>query len=825
MADGRVGQIFHSALERTGAARAAYLDEVCGADLALLARVRRMLDADGKAQASIEECVAAVSPPIGYAGPYRLLTRIARGGMATVYRAVLDDPEFTQQVAVKIVHGDPAPADLERFRRERQVLARLEHPHIARLIGGGQTDAGQLYAALEYVDGKTLTAHCDEFELPIEARLALFRRVCEAVHYAHRNLVIHRDLKADNIVVNRDGAPKLLDFGIAKLLEPEDTAMETATLERRMTPSYASPEQIRGERVSTATDVWSLGVLLYRLLSGQMPFSSASGDMLELGRQICEATPVLPSQFQPDLAGDLDRIILMALRKEPERRYASVAQLDEDIGRYLAGFPVSAQEDTWKYRVLKFTHRHRAFVTVAVLFLVSLAGFAIAMEQSARRAQRERDTARQVAAFLSQVFQASDPIESRGRELTASEILAAGAERVDRELAGQPEVRGMLLDIIGRTYRGMGQSDKAKALFERSLAVRRAFAGDDSLETAEVLQSLGELRNTTGDYRGAESVLRQSLRIQSRARGNEHFDVANTKNLLGLVLYNLDRRDEAGALLEQASTTLERVAPRDRVYGAALNNLALVRFSQGRLDDGERILHKLVASSRAQFGGDHDSVGAHVANLGGMMNWREKFSEAEPMLREALANRRKLYPNGHAQLAFVLAYLTWTLQNLDKLDEAELLYRELLELRPRVTGPRNRLVARDLAQYADFLRRRGKGPAAEKPADEAVAMLRELASGSHTLAWALLRQGEVNEALQRHPRAVECFREALALFEKAHGKASPFFVAGAKVELARALRSGGQEAEARQLLDQAWVARSTLLQPDDPLVQVVQRAR
>ncbi|HKD18434.1 MAG TPA: serine/threonine-protein kinase, partial [Thermoanaerobaculia bacterium] len=381
----RVKAILEDALEHPEDERHSYIDRACGEDLDLREHVRalaRAAEGDG-GMLDATDAVAAgaeVPEPPGRAGErvgaYALEAEIARGGMGVVYLARRADAEFQKKVAIKLMRpGLIGEADLRRFKSERQIAAALDHPNIARLLDGGTTAAGEPYFVMEYVEGRPLLEFCRSHRLPPRARLDLFRRICDAVQYAHQHLVVHRDLKPGNILVAEDGTPKLLDFGIAKLMSgPEGITEPTATFERVLTPEYASPEQVRGRPVTTASDVYSLGVILYELVTDEKPYRIESSDPAELVRLVCERDPDRPSTRTAGLSGDLDAIVLKAMRKEPEQRYRSVAALSDDLGRYLEGHPVEARRGSAGYRARKFVRRHRVGAAATALVVLALAG-------------------------------------------------------------------------------------------------------------------------------------------------------------------------------------------------------------------------------------------------------------------------------------------------------------------------------------------------------------------------------------------------------------------------------------------------------------------
>src|SRR5262245_8366923 len=492
----RVARIFGEALERPAAERRAFLDAACASAPELRAEAESLLAAHEQAggfldeidtarEAALLDATAEPEPPEGRrVGPYRLLREVGRGGMGVVYLAERVEGGFEQRAAIKLVkRGMDTDAILRRFLRERQILAGLEHASVARLLDGGVTDDGHPYFAMEYVDGEPLTVYCENRQLGIEARLRLFEEACRAVQHAHGKLVVHRDLKPSNMLVTGEGRLKLLDFEIAKLLTEDDDATAITLTQvgtRVLTPDYAAPEQVRGEPVTTATDVYALGVVLYELLAGRLPHGGERRSLGEMARAICEEEPRAPSMAaaaQPrrarELRGDLDTVVLKALSKEPSRRYASAEALAEDIRRFLSGHPVRARRDTVGYVVTKFVRRHKvgvAAATVAVLsLLLGLAGTAWQAAVAARerdRARLEAERAEKVKEFLVGLFKASDPAESTGEAITARELMDRGAERIEKELAGHPSLQAELFEIVAGISHELGRYEQARSLAE-----------------------------------------------------------------------------------------------------------------------------------------------------------------------------------------------------------------------------------------------------------------------------------------------------------------------------------------------------------------------
>ncbi|MFG0320260.1 MAG: serine/threonine-protein kinase, partial [Planctomycetota bacterium JB042] len=547
----RLEAIFHDALERRAEERDAFVEAASGGDRGLAEEVRRMLAADADAEGLVAPSPGALARKIATSavlevgerlGAWRVVRPIASGGMGSVFLAERDDRRFEQRVAIKVIRRElVAEGTTERFRRERRLLARLRHPNVARLLDGGETDDGRPYLVMEHVDGEPIDAYCDGRRLAIERRIELFRDVCAAVDEAHRNLVVHRDLKPSNILVTADGTPKLLDFGIAKLLEePDDLEPDlTRTGNRPMTPGYASPEQVRAEPTTTATDVYSLGVVLYELLTGQRPYGPTVTGGYELERAICETTPTRPSdavaapsvgspERPPDaagrlrssrpealrrrLAGDLDNIVLRAMQKDPTRRYPSAGALGDDLRRHLLDLPVAARPDSVAYRARKFVKRNRlAAAMIGVAATAVIGGTAGAVrwavvaererERAAEAAEGERlqsDRFRAVNAFLGDLLSAASPA-GLGTDVPVGAVLDRAAARIDDEL-DDPSVEMDVRLTIGRTYSAIGRHADAALHFEAALALARRHLPADDPALVPVLDLLAGERIDTGAY-------------------------------------------------------------------------------------------------------------------------------------------------------------------------------------------------------------------------------------------------------------------------------------------------------------------------------------
>lgn len=645
----RVKEVFQEALERAPEERAPLLREVCREDIGLRVEVERLLSAHGSAEGFLADPVSHLgrvdpheippAPTPARIGGYRIVRALGEGGMGTVYLAEREEPGFRRTVAIKVVRqGMEADFVLRRFQTERQILASLEHPGIATLYDGGTTEEGFPYFVMEYVEGNDLLTWCDGRKLPIAERLRLFRGVCEAVQFAHQNLVVHRDLKPDNILVTPEGHSKLLDFGIAKLLTPREPGGEkTGTLMRFMTPDYASPEQVLGDRVTTASDVYALGVVLYELLSGHRPYRVRGRHASEIERAVCEETPERPSTAaarretipakgdgpavtitpaevsasrattQPRLRrllrGDLDNIVLRALEKDPARRYATAAELSEDLRRHLEGFPVHALPDRGAYRAAKFFRRHRVGAAVglaASLFLV--AGLAVALWQ-ARIAHNEREVAQghlnDLRLLLNTfLFEFHDSVRDLPGATPARELVVRRAldylEKLSRLDSPNPDVQRELAEAYQRISRVQGGvfashlGDTAGAMksVTKALAIRRELArsfpsntsdqiglAHAELDSAQVLLPAGQPRQAVEACRRAVALL-QSLARSKPGDREIAAELARATRYLGTALAWGGQNEEAVRALRSAVAGFSRIAQADPRNVASQRELA-----------------------------------------------------------------------------------------------------------------------------------------------------------------------------------------------------------------------------------------------------------
>jgi eukaryotic-like serine/threonine-protein kinase len=836
-----VSRLIDAAVELAPAEQTAYLDEVCAGDPELRAEVARLLetsaegadflDAPGPDYAApyLREVSGDPTGAEGTrVGPYRIIGEAGHGGMGTVFLAERADDQYRKRVALKLVRGSLALDDhmVRRFREERQILASLDHPGIAKLLDGGVTPEGLPWFAMEYVEGRAIDRHASEGTLTIEARLELFLAVCDAVQYAHRNLVVHRDLKPSNILVTAGGQVKLLDFGIAKMLATGDSTI-TQTGFRAMTPEYASPEQLRGDVIAVASDVYSLGVLLYELLSGQRPYLVQSREPHELAKAILEQTPTPPSERAPErdrrrLRGDLDTIVGTALRKEPDRRYRSVELLAGDIRRQLDGLPVVARGDTRAYRAGKFVRRHRAGVVAGAAVALALVGGLGAALWQARVASREAAKEREVRKFLVGVFRVSSPDQSLGRDITARELLERGTRGVDSALAGQPEVRSELLGVLGEIHLELGLYPRADTLLRRSVELARRDGAPD-LVLADRLAALSTALLEEAQVATADSLLRQVLTMRRRKRGDEDSSVAATLSLLASVQWRQGGYARAESL-DRAALAIDRrlFGSEHRAVAEDLNNLGVVLIDAGKLAAADSAQREAVAVRRKLLAPDDPNLLTSLHNLGNLRLKQGEFAEAESLYRQVLDTRRRLYPNGHPLMATDLIDLGDLMVQSGRRSEAEPLYVEGLAMRRSLLGPDHpeTIIAVNglgVLRYFD-----GDLAGAEGEMREVLANWRRTLGDEHpntlmatnNLAAILREEGKYREAEPMMRRLLATRRRVLGTEHRD--------VAQSLQNLGVLLRSAGRPGEAELTLREALAIDRRALPSGNPTTAIIQ---
>jgi len=800
-----VRALFEELVDLAPDERARRLDAIPDADLA--ARVAALLAADSDAGRFLETPAVAVAGGLlegldasaeaaapERVGPYRILGRLGRGGMGEVLLAERADGLFEQRVAIKLLRrGMDSDEVLHRFARERRILARLEHPHIARLLDGGAAEDGRPYFVMELVEGEPITDYCRARSLPVEERVGLLLDACDAVAAAHRNLIIHRDLKPSNVLVTKTGDVKLLDFGIAKLLRPDDTGAaeaETRTDLRLLTPAYAAPEQILGEPVTTATDVWALGALSYELLTGTLPYkregrtaaalvASASADAAErpsqrVGTEPIEALPLAhPSEgdrrrLERRLRGDLDTILLAALRREPERRYGSVTAFAGDLRRHREGQPVKARADTLGYRVGKFVRRNRVPVAAALLVLASLAGGLAAAAWQARRAAAHAKTAAAAARradavkeFLIGLFEIADP-EQSGGSLPASALLDQAGKRLDTELAAEPEIQADLLEAVARIDRGMGRLDAAEGLARRSLAVRERVlpAGDGAIGRS--LATLGAITMDRGKLEEAEKEIGRALRIVETNEGAASLAAARVRSDYAQVLFWKGNGAGAEKLERSVYETYRRALGDDNVQTAIhQRNLCVLLDELDRVDEAIAACRASQAVLEKHLGPEHPNLGQSYQNLANVLERRGTPEEVEALYLRALEVRRKALGPDHRVVGQTLQLLALFYLNQGRLEQSEATYRQALALF-RAIEPKHFEVGKCLNGLALVASRRGRYAEAEATLVEVIALFDEVLGPKHPFSWMARGNRAEQIALQGRLDEAEAIQRVVA---------------------------------------------------------------
>ena len=722
----RVKHLFGDALDRPFGDRDAWLVGATDGDAELLAEVRDLLDAHGSADrfetpaASLLGDAFLPDPdPIvegGRLGPYRIARKVGEGGMGAVYEATRADDDFRKRVAIKMIqHARSSSSVLQRFLRERRILARLDHRNIATLLDGGLSDAGQPYFAMEYVEGEPIDRWCESRALPLAHRLQLFRQACGAVQYAHQNLVIHRDLKPANILVTADGTVKLLDFGVAKLLEA-DTGDGELTVPGVLpfTPAFASPEQKCGGAITTATDIYSLGLVLGRMIP-------------ETGRP-----------------RDLDAIVRTAAHEDPARRYVTAEQLGDDVRRWVEGYPVRARHDSLAYRLSRFVRRNQVAVTLGMVAFLSLAGGIVLARRQARVAQREAAKAERVTAFVSDMLRSADP-RGEGRDVTVAEALRVAADAADTALAGEPDVQAAVRVAIARTWIGLGRYDDAEPLFRAAgdrhglgmvHAYRGEYAAAESLfraallgipardrarsgEAAGLLNDLGDALQSMGSLDSAELAHREAMKIRAQVYGDSSVEVAESLNNLAVVELNRSQWAEAESLLRRSLALVRgRRGPEHPDLAAVMSPLATALDEQGKFGPADSFYLATLALKRKVLGETHPEVIVTLGNYAASLFERGDLASATRVSREALALRGAGLPVSHPLWGSSLGTLGRSLCGTGKREEGVRALRESLELRRTGLPAGHWLIGNTASLLGECLLADGKR-------EEAMVLLRE----------------------------------------------------------------------------------------------------
>jgi serine/threonine protein kinase len=866
----KIQTLFHRAADVPEAEQRVFLESQCAGDPVLVSEIMILLEEDSRGASMLDGDIAHVAhhilnepvaalPPFKEFGPYRIQRALGEGGMGVVYLAERDD--LGSQVAIKVLRDawlSPARRDL--FAAEQSTLAQLNHPSIARLYDADTSPDGSPFFVMEYVEGVPLTVYCDKNNCSIHGRLRLFRSVCEAVLYAHQHAVIHRDLKPSNVLVKNDETLRLLDFGISKHLESFGDSARTMTAVRLMTPAYAAPEQIRGEQVGIHTDVYSLGVILYELLAGRLPFDVSNQTPAQAEKIVTQQEPEKPStvadrifrlpQRSEDASpaskaewADLDVLCLSAMHKDPQRRYRSVEALIRDIDHYLHGEPLEAQPDTLSYRVRKFVTRNRQPVVAAAAVFTLVVGlvifFTVRLAIARNAALAEAARTQRIQKFMTNLFQGGDASAAPAESLRVVTLLDRGVQEA-QSLNAEPQVQADLYETLGTIYQKLGKLDQANTLLNSSLEERKSLYGADAAQVAESMVALGLLRDDQAQLPEAERIVREGLAMSKRHLPPNHPAVAKATAALGKVLEDRGSYDEAIKTLDEAVRLQSTKGAATPELAVSLFELANTHFYAGHYDVSESINERLLPMYRQVYGERHPRVADVLINLGAIKFDLGHYPEAENFDRQALDIVQVWYGKDNPETASDLTLLARALVREGRYDEAVDLLQQSLAIKERVYGKVHPTVASTLNELGSAALLQHKNDVAEKDFLRMVDIYRQVYGEHHYLfAVALSNLGSVYSSREEWPRAEKVYRQVIPIFTESQS-ANHINTGVARIKLGRTLlrqnRFAEAEAETRPgyeiLVKQmdlkvSWLvnARKDLAEEYDALKQAEQAAK
>jgi serine/threonine-protein kinase len=906
----RLDELFQAAIGLRAADRAAYLLEACGDD-DLRQEVLSLLQAHEEAETFLERPPLARAAEIAGAvgplriGPYQILRQLGRGGMGTVYLARNEDAPVGGELAIKVIGTDlDTELAVARFAQEKRILATLHHPNIASFFDGGTTDDGQPYLVMEYVDGEPIDRFCDRRRLSVSERIELFLSVCSAIRHAHQSLIIHRDLKPSNVLVTAEGVVKVLDFGTAKLLDPTlrlPGLASTATGLFPMTPSYACPEQVRGEPITTMSDVYALGALLYELLTGHRAHRFASAHPAEVMRVVCEVVPEPPStvvektmptsppadstpeesplptvaslrgtqlaKLQRNLAGDLDKILMKALRKEPAERYGSVESLADDLRRHLAGLPVAARSGSFHYRTRKFLQRNRTGVAAAFIAAASLVLFVASMRQEALKTERqrqgavlEREKAETVSDFLVDLFKSDT---AGGDQVRA--LLDRGAQELRRRPNPRPEIQASLLEASGKAYRKLGFYDLAEPLLTDALKLRRDALGEEHLDTASSLHEVALLYLEQGKVQDAEGLLRRALAIRERLAGLEapvvadsleglrelgpqlswpetegfarrilkirrqhleedHPQVGFAQFNLGLGLALGGNYQEGLSLLEPGFASLEKaLAPDDPLLAEAALGLGGMLRRLGQYDRAEGLVRRARSIYEPSVGLSHPLTVACQIELGAIYFDRGEIDRAEVEFQQAHEVLKAAVGEKHPWLGSTQQYFGLICSQRGDYDCAVSRFQTVRDLYDEVLGPGSLFSSYPIHYQGALARLRGDHQPAEALLQQALEIRRRYIPETHLdIATSLGELGRLHLDRGDFAQAETLLRQTLEVQEAAFSEDN-LYIATTLADLAEVQQQTNRPEEASALLERVFKIRREILGEEHELTQEVAR--
>ncbi|PAU93630.1 hypothetical protein CK503_10775 [Aliifodinibius salipaludis] len=778
-------------------------------------------------------------------GRYEITELIGHGGMGSVYKAERADGAYDRKVAIKILrHGMDTPSNIARFKRERNILANLDHPHIAQMLDGGLTDQGLPYLVMEYVNGVPLLSYCNRHQLTVTERLQLFENVCAAVNHAHKNAIIHRDLKPSNIFVTEKGVVKVLDFGIAKLVNPSrnENIFKTRTGARILTLGYSAPEQLETQAITTATDAYVLGILLYELLVGQHPFDLEKKGLTEIEEVIRTTNPPLPStkfkqlteakkeeissnrcikpaELYKILSGDLNAILMKALRKEQDKRYSSVEQLLEDLSRRRSDLPILARQDSFRYSASKFMKRHKTGFAVIAAFLVLILSFSafytwkIAKERN--KAQLEAKKAREVSTFLADMFRASDPTVNPQDTVTATTFLQRGKERIN-QLNNQPEVKSELLHVIGRAHVNIGEYDKAQPLLEQSLDIRKNTFNSSHPMVATGLSDMAKLQKNKGNFAKAESLERKTLEIQRATLGPNSIETGKTMSALAYVIGRQGDHQAADSIYQKA-LKLQRANPEagDSDIASTISDWAFSLRQLGKYEKAATLKKEALTIWRNQYGEIHPYVLEQLNDLAIVEEERGDFAKADSFYQKALSVNRQLYDEPNPNTAQLLNNIGTTNIKAGRYDKAEPYLKKSLAMRKEILRPMHPSMAEsyinlgrlyiDMEKYQEALQLIQKGLKIDK---EQYGDDHPYVGGDY------LNMGLIAKNMASYDQAEEYFRQSLNIMQEALPEGHPS-TAASMASLGETLYLKGSPKEAEPHLRKSLQMRLEAYDADD----------
>jgi serine/threonine-protein kinase len=816
----RVKEIFNNAISLDENKREDYINVACGENEKLKLEVKSLINSYGVSGEFLDNPekdlnFSTQSEKDLYInkiiGAYKISSLIAEGGMGRVYLGIRSDNEFSQKAAIKLIkHESQSNYLLQRFQNERQTLANLNHPFIANLLDGGTTDDGVPYFIMEYIDGKPLTDYCDENRLTIDERLLLFQKICSAVNYAHKNLVVHRDLKPSNILITKDGNPKLLDFGIAKILKDDSTTNisdQTVTKVWNFTPDYASPEQIKGEKITTSTDIYSLGVVLYKLLTGYRPYNLKSYLPAEITRIVCDTNTEKPStivrstlkrelsakeeeppspadigkargdtveKISKKLSGDLDNIVLMAMRKDSDRRYSSVEQFSEDIRRHLEGLPIIARKNSVRYKSIKFFERHRAGVITAFIFLlIIIAGITGIVIQS-NAASNERDRAileakksERINTFLQDILAAPNP-QVDGKDVKVIDVLKNASKKINKELSDDPEIKAAALYTIGTTYMGLGLYNDAEKYLKNSLIISEKIFSANDPQIAKVMVQLGADYQNKSDYTKADSLYKKALRIYMLKGGKISSGEATALSDYGSSLHYQGKYDEAKKYQTKALDAYRKIyGNNDPHVINSLNDLGTIAGDAGDWNSAAKYAKEVLDLSLKSNGKESVNYSLALSNYASTLEVQGKLDEAIKYQREAVEIKKKVQGENHPDAMFAQITLADELMKRGDNAEAAKLSKEAMESLDKSLPHINALTAYSRVVYANALIKLKDFKKALPFINDALKIREKLYSPNHYLITATkVLLGTCLAGLKQYIRAEQILKNCYSKIDK-----------------------------------------------------------